>query len=67
MLSTTNDEKSNYPEYLASEQRKALLREIADLTGERFTVECRLQYINNRIDAIRQALAADRQHGNSKG
>ena len=52
--------------FLSSEERHTLLQEIASLTGEQFTVECRLQWINNRIDALRQQLSADRRHGNSK-
>lgn len=35
---------------------KLLEREIADLTGERYTVSSRLHYLDNRISALQQQL-----------
>jgi len=55
---------SNSP--LPDEIRKAYLREIAELTGEQYTVECRLQWINNRLDELRLQLTGTRKHGNSR-
>jgi len=64
--SSTTETNENW-NCLSRDERKAALQEIAALTGEQFTVECRLQYINNRLDFLRKQLTADRRHGNSKG
>lgn len=65
-MSATTTEQSESSNCLSAVDRTYKLREIADLTGEKFTVECRLQWINNRIDNLRTELAATRRHGNSK-
>ena len=69
VTTTGQSESSSFPlpAELSDLARKEMLREIADLTGEKYTVECRLQWINNRVDELRQRLATSRRHGNSKG
>lgn len=55
-----HNENSNCP------SRAEALAEIAELTGEKYTLECRLQWVEQRLDMLRVSLAQSRKHGNSR-
>ena len=67
MLHTMKDQNDESNSPLPAEVRKAYLAEMAELTGEQYTVECRLQWINNRLNELRAQLTGARKHGNSRG
>lgn len=48
----------NWPFPSAAENREALRTEIAEMTGERYTVVAHLQWIDNKLEALQKHLSA---------
>lgn len=61
--SPTGPARSSYHSTSSDSENRVLEKEIANLTGERYTLSCRLQWIDTRLEALREQL----KHLHSQG